>query len=311
MITSALIISIVLIMFICFSLYTIGRTYRTCSNNEYSHDTIEIIPMSGGGAQPKTKIIFIGVIPCEEKQIPKDASWYIYNNGDYVKYNNHYNAYGIREKRTLNGEFTFPFVKLYIEKLHPKTEAYFVIDKSLLRTHKIHHGYKSRVIYVDLSDFGRNMAVEHRKLFKDVDAIYINMRTLEHLLPEHEKNKHIIRDPVLKENIHTKSYEKEFVTMFGNLIGINRYVISDECSGLIPYRKLNQKRTNYSIKIDNDVVMMSVDFYEKPVDIVANGIPRRSYTFPKYINDLLIVSRLCYPRVYQKRRSFSFDFDPF
>lgn len=169
--------------------------------------------IEGGEKGSKIKILFIGSIPC--KKIPKDASWKLYKKGKYEKYNKHYNKYGIREKQTIGVGFTFPFIDTYLKKFGSNTDPYFVLYKPWADKFKIIPEYKSKIIYTDLSEFGKNVKDEDRIKMNGANLIYIDMRTLEFLLPENETHKFMTKDPVLKESVYTKSYETKFIKFFG------------------------------------------------------------------------------------------------
>ena len=244
--------------------------------------------MTGGAPRPKIKVLFIGTIPCDMPP-PKDSSWWIYEQGDYEKYNKHHNEYGIREKRTIGVGFTFPFARLFIEKWYPKTDAWFVLSKEWASKFKIHDAYKNKIINADLSDYGKNLTDEQRKQLKDFDIVYIDMRTVEFLLPEKEIRKYMVKDPVLNETVYTKSYEDKLIPLFSKFVKLYGYIISDECSGLIPYRKLNgelhSKNRFIDIHDSRDIIQI-LNFPEiKQVVIDKNGIPKRDYVFEKIFNE--------------------------
>ena len=281
---------------------TINDAATSDSASSMSIDGV-VMPDSieGGEKGSKIKILFIGSIPC--KTIPKNASWKLYKKGQYEKYNKHYNKYGIREKQTIGVGFTFPFINIYLKKFELNTDPYFVLYKPWADRFKIIPEYKSKIIYTDLSEFGKNIKDEDRIKMNGANLIHIDMRTLEFLLPENEAHKFMTKDPVLKESVYTKSYETKFIKFFGQFLSNDGYIICDECSGLVPYRKPDDKPfKSHPIKINDDMCCTCLDYFDNPIEITDKGEPKRFPAYPKYVNDAFLISRLIYPHVYKKQK---------
>lgn len=265
-------IILLLIFILLLLLYIKYKNKQTCN-------VLYII--SGGG---KLKLVFIGTIPCNN--VPENASWKLFKT---PKYNSHYNKYGIREFKTKGVGFTFPFIDFYLNNLlKEQADVYFLLYKPWADRFKIIDKYKKNILYTDLSDYGKHITDDIKSKISNADLIYIDIRTLEFLLPTSETHKYMIHDDVLNESVYSKSYEREFITFFGEYLSTTGYVMSDECSGLIPYRKLGEPKLERP----------HTDYFNKPLHINTNGHPERISKYPEWLNNAFVISRLCYPNVY-------------
>ena len=257
---------------------------------------IEYHSLEGGSTLPKTKSLFFGVVPC--KEIYKDASWFVYEKGDYDAYNKIHNKYGIRETNTYDYGSVFKFIEHYVKKLNVKTDYHIVLQKGFVPEVEIDKSYKNKIVYLDMKKYGENLTSDDFKKYGDCDFIYLAPRFIETILDE----KPSVKDKVMKENVYKKSMELPIIKFFVRFLRDKGYMLIDDCSGAIPFRKLGEKDPNpYKYDLDDKDLHAMNKIPEEPVMLdLKKGIPKRDYRYDKYFNDFLLVSRLCYPTVWRK-----------